>query len=75
MKFLKIIEKAWLLATAASIVVLLYNLITHRQFDQQIYFPLFCAVFCFLIYFNVKGQRKFREKLDTIEKTEKTARQ
>jgi membrane protein required for beta-lactamase induction len=71
MKFLKTIEKAWLLAAAASLVVVLYNLVTHRQFDQQIYFPFFCALFCILIYYNVRGQRKFREKLDHFEKANK----
>jgi len=67
MKFLQLLEKAWLYAAAISIVVMLYNAVAHRHFDQQIYFPLFCAMFCGLIYFNVKSQRKFREKMDERE--------
>jgi hypothetical protein len=63
MKILVYLEKAWLIAAAASVMVALYNLITIRSFDVHVYFPLICAGFCMLIWFNVRGQRKFREKI------------
>jgi len=63
MKILQYFEKAWIAAAAASFVVCLYNLITLRAFDKRVYFPLFCGLFCILIWFNIRGQRKFRDKM------------
>ena len=63
MRILKYFEKAWIVAAASSFGVMLYNLITLRVFDNHIYFPLFCGVFCLLIWFNIRGQRRFREKI------------
>jgi len=63
MRILRYLEKAWLIAAAASVVVALYNIITIRIFEVHVYFPLICAGFCLLIWFNVRGQRKFREKI------------
>jgi len=63
MKILGYFEKAWIVAAAASIIVMLYNLITLRTFDNRVYFPLFCAMFCILIWYNIRGQRRFREKV------------
>ena len=64
MKFLQYFEKAWIAAAVAAIVVTFYNLITLRTFfDNRVYFPLFCAGFCVLIWYNIRGQRRFREKM------------
>jgi hypothetical protein len=63
MKILQYLEKAWIMAAIASLIVAIYNLITLRTFDNHVYFPLFCAGFCMLIWFNVRGQRKFRDKM------------
>jgi len=63
MKFLEYLEKAWLVAAAASFVVGIYNFVTLRVFDNHVYFPLFCGMFCILIWFNIRGQRRFREKM------------
>jgi hypothetical protein len=63
MKILGYFEKAWIVAAAASIIVMLYNLITLRTFDNRVYFPLFCSMFCVLIWYNIRGQRRFREKV------------
>lgn len=63
MKILQYLEKAWIAAAIVSLIVALYNLITLRTFDNRVYFPLFCGVFCVLIWYNVRGQRKFREKI------------
>ena len=60
---LKYLEKAWIVAALCAIIVMLYNLITLRVFDNKVYFPLFCAVFCLLIWYNIRGQRRFREKI------------
>ena len=63
MKFLQYLEKAWILAAIVSVVVAVFNLITTGTFDNRVYFPLFCAGFCVLIWFNIRGQRRFREKM------------
>jgi hypothetical protein len=63
MKILCYLEKAWIMAAMASLIVAVYNLATLRTFDNNVYFPLFCAGFCMLIWFNVRGQRRFREKI------------
>jgi hypothetical protein len=63
MKILQYLEKAWIVAAIASLVVAVYNLISLRTFDNHVYFPLFCAGFCMLIWFNVRGQRRFRDKI------------
>lgn len=63
MKFLFYLERAWLVAAAAAIVVAAYNLISLRAFDNHVYFPIFCAGFCVLIWYNIRGQRRFREKM------------
>ena len=60
---LKYLEKAWIVAAVCAIIVMLYNLVTWRVFDNRVYFPLFCAVFCLLIWYNIRGQRRFREKI------------
>ncbi len=63
MKFLQYLEKAWIFAAIASVIVAIFNLITLSTFDNRVYFPLFCGGFCLLIWFNVRGQRRFREKM------------
>ena len=63
MKILLYLEKAWLIAATASVIVSIYNLAAIRTFEVHVYFPLICACFCLLIWFNVRGQRKFRDKI------------
>jgi hypothetical protein len=63
MKILQYLEKAWIAAGISAFVVAVYNLITLRVFDNRVYFPFFCCLFCLLIWFNIRGQRKFREKI------------
>ena len=63
MKILEYLEKAWIAAGVASFIVTLYNLFIYRTFDNHVYFPLLCGIFCLLIWFNVRGQRKFRDKI------------
>jgi len=63
MRILKYFEKAWIAAGVSSFVVMVYNLLTLRVFDNHVYFPLFCGLFCLLIWFNIRGQRRFREKI------------
>jgi hypothetical protein len=64
MKFLKILERAWLVAVVAALVMGTYNLIIHRSVNYLVYFPYICAAFCFLIYRNIKSQRTFKENMD-----------
>ena len=73
MKILEYFEKAWIMAIGASLVVAVYNLITLRVFDNRVYFPIFCAMFCSLIWFNIRGQRRFREKMMGDQKDKSSA--
>ena len=63
MKILLYLERAWIAAGVCAFAVAIYNLVTLRVFDNRVYFPLFCGLFCLLICYNVRGQRKFREKI------------
>lgn len=63
MKILQYFEKAWIGAAIASLIVAFYNLITLREISNRVYFPFFCAGFCILIWSNIRGQRRFREKM------------
>lgn len=63
MKILQYLEKAWIMAAIVAIIVAVYNLITLHTFDNRVYFPIFCSGFCVLIWFNIRGQRRFREKI------------
>lgn len=63
MKFLRILEKAWIAAAICSLVVTVVNLIRFRTFDNRVYLPLFCGAFCLLLWSNVRGQRRFKEKM------------
>ena len=73
MKILEYLEKAWIAAAVCAFVVMIYNAITFRTFDYHIYFPFFCGVFCLLIWYNIRGQRRFREKIfgDNKDKNQK----
>lgn len=70
MKILQYFEKAWIGAAIASFIVCIYNLVTLRVFDNHVYFPFFCGLFCILIWFNIRGQRKFRDKMFGDKKDE-----
>jgi 1,4-dihydroxy-2-naphthoate octaprenyltransferase len=61
MKFLKIIEKAWLFAAIAAFILGTYYLITLHSFVHLVYFPYLCTLFCLLIYRNIHSQRVFNE--------------
>ena len=63
MKILQYFEKAWIGAAIASVVVGVFNLFTIGQINNRVYFPFICAMFCVLIWFNIRGQRRFREKM------------
>lgn len=71
MKILEYFEKAWIAAAVAAFIVTLYNLVTLRIFDHHVYFPLFCGLFCILIWQNIRGQRKFRDKIFNDKPEEK----
>jgi len=63
MKFLEILEKAWLAAIVIAFVMAAYNLATLRDFSYHVYTPLVCGMFCILIYMNIHRQRLFVEKM------------
>ncbi|MFN8287365.1 MAG: hypothetical protein U0V74_11450 [Chitinophagales bacterium] len=62
--FLTYLEKAWIIAAVVSFIVGIVNFIRLGVFDNHAYFPLFCGLFCVLIWNNVRGQRKFRDMMD-----------
>ncbi len=62
MKFLQILEKAWLAAIVAAFGLGVYFLVTLQQLTGQVYISFLCSVFAFLIYYNIKTQRKFLEE-------------
>jgi hypothetical protein len=63
MKFLKILEKAWMLAAVAAFVMGTYYLVMLRTVNYHVYFPYFCCLFCVLLYNNIRRQRKFLENM------------
>ncbi len=63
MKILQLFERAWIMAAVAAFGVAVYNCVTLMVFNQKVYFPVFCGVFCLLLWWNIKGQRKFYEKM------------
>jgi hypothetical protein len=63
MRILRYLEKAWIVAALSSFGVAIYNLVISRIFDSHVYFPMICGGFCLLLWFNVRGQRKFRDKI------------
>ncbi len=63
MKIFQYFEKAWIAAAIAAFLVACYNMAMFRTFDNRVYFPLLCVGFCLLIWFNLRGQRRFREKM------------
>ena len=67
MKFLAILEKAWLAAAILAVIMGTYNLFTTFKFAPTVYFPFICCGFCILIYMNIRGQRRF---VETMKKNE-----
>lgn len=63
MKILQYFEKAWIVASIVSVVVAIYNLVSLQQITNRVYFPFFCSMFCLLIWMNIRGQRRFRDKM------------
>jgi hypothetical protein len=67
MKFLEILEKAWLAAIAAAFGMGMYNVFMFRDFSYHVYVPFVCGGFCILIYINIHRQRLFVEKMKKEE--------
>ncbi|HRN94041.1 MAG: hypothetical protein M9931_00920 [Chitinophagales bacterium] len=63
MKILRLFEKAWIAALICAFAVAIFNFFTLFTFDYRVYFPFFCGIFCTVIWRNLRGQRKFYEKL------------
>jgi hypothetical protein len=63
MKFLELLEKAWISAAILAVIMGTYNLITIQKFTSQVYFPYICCGFCILLYRNIRGQRRFAESM------------
>jgi len=63
MKILQYLEKAWIVAAACAFLVMLYNVIANRAFDNKAYFPLICCFLCLMLWNNLRSQRKFRDKM------------
>jgi hypothetical protein len=63
MKFLELLEKAWLAAIVIAFGMSIYNYIMLRTFSYSVYTPLVCGGFCILIYMNIRRQRLFAERM------------
>jgi hypothetical protein len=72
MKFLQILEKAWLAAIVIAFVMGTYNLAMLRELSYHVYTPYVCGFFCILIYMNIRRQRIFLEKMKQDEENKKT---
>ena len=70
MKFLEILEKAWLVAAVAAFIMGAYNLVTLQAVTYKVYFPFFCCGFCILLNRNLHGQRMFVKKMKETKRLE-----
>jgi hypothetical protein len=68
MKFLQILEKAWLSAIVIAFGLGIYNAINLGNFSYHVYTPLVCGGFSILIYINIRRQRLFLEKMKQEQK-------
>ena len=73
MKFLEILEKAWLSAIVFAFGLGTYNLVVLQQFSYPVYTPYVCGGFCILIYMNIRRQRLFIEKMKQDKAKEDTS--
>lgn len=64
MKLLKIFQKIWLAAAALAIFFAVTNAWKLQSFNYKVYFPLICAVFCGIVYWNLGKQIRFKEEID-----------
>jgi hypothetical protein len=63
MKFLEILEKAWLAAIVIAFGMGIYNAVMLQNLSYHVYTPIVCGCFCILIYMNIHRQRLFVEKM------------
>jgi hypothetical protein len=63
MKFLGILEKAWLAAIVIAFGMGIYNAVTLQALTYRVYTPFVCGGFCILIYMNIRRQRLFVENM------------
>ena len=73
MKFLQLLEKAWLAAIVIAVGMGTFNLITLGNFSYRVYTPFVCAGFCVLIYMNIRRQRIFLEQRQKDEAAQNRA--
>ena len=64
MKLLKIFQKIWLAAAALAILFAIINAWKMQAFNYKVYFPIICAVFCGIVYWNLGRQIQFKQELD-----------
>ena len=70
MKFLQLLEQAWLAAIVIAFGMGIYNAIIYRDLSYHVYTPFVCGGFCILIYFNIHRQRLFVDKMEADKKKE-----
>ena len=67
MKFLELLEKAWLASIVIAFCLGIYNAVMLQNFSYRVYMPLVCGGFCILIYSNIRRQRLFVENMKKEE--------
>lgn len=71
MNIMRVVEKFWIVASLASFAVVIINFIKINKVNHTVYFPFFCGIFCLILFFNLRSQNNFKDKLKKPSKKSK----
>lgn len=60
----KVLKYVWGITALASLSLGVYNLLVVPGMNYKKFVPLVVFVFCSIVFFNLRSQVKFKEKLD-----------
>lgn len=60
----KVLQYVWGITALASLALGVYNLLIVPGTDYKKFLPLVVFLFCTIVFFNLRSQVKFKEKLD-----------
>jgi energy-coupling factor transporter transmembrane protein EcfT len=63
MNIMRVVEKIWILAAIASFAVVVVNFLKIGTINHLVYFPFFCGIFCIILFFNLRSQNNFKDKM------------